>query len=123
MYERRLEIPGRQQRAQHGTADRGGGGAGHALAVVRQHTGHFVEGRALDPLHKDERLALARAIAVDVGKTTQVRHTAEVSVFLKERGGVCQMHGRFVCRARRGIGSQRTHERVVREHFDGESLV
>ena len=72
VYKRRLEVLGRQQRTQDSAAYRCGGGTSHALAVVRQHAGCFVERRTLDPLHKDERFALARAIAVDVGKTAQV---------------------------------------------------
>ena len=72
VYKRRLEVLGRQQRAQDSAAYRCGGSTSHALAIVRQHAGCFVERRTLDPLHKDERLALTRAIAVDVGKTTQV---------------------------------------------------
>ena len=53
----------------------------------------------LDPLHEDERVVLARSVAIDARKSAQVRDGTQMTVLLEQRGGAGQVRSRLLGRA------------------------
>ena len=71
------------------------------------------------PLHEDERVVLARSIAIDARKSAQVRDSAQMTVLLEQRGGVGQVRSRLLGGAIRGLAGK---DGVVLGQLDGKDL-
>ena len=97
MDDRIHEGLGHQERAKHGVSDGGDHLGGQpARGVVRKQGQRLLERGALDPLHEDEWVILARSVAIDARKSAQVRDGTQMTVFLEQRGSVGQMRGRLL---------------------------
>ena len=86
---------------------------------MRKQGQRLLERGALDPLHEDERIVLARTVAIDARKSAQVRDGAQVTVLLEQRGGVGKMRGRLLGGA---IGCLVRKDGVVCQQLDGKDL-
>ena len=86
---------------------------------MRKQGQRLLERGALDPLHEDERVVLARSIAIDARKSAQVRDGAQMTVLLEQRGGVGQVRGRLLGGA---VGGLVGKDGVVLEQLDGKDL-
>lgn len=86
---------------------------------MRKQRQRLLERCSLDPLHEDERVVLARSIAIDARKSAQVRDGAQVTVLLEQRGGVGQVRGRLLGGA---IGRLAGKDGVVCQQLDGKDL-
>ena len=86
---------------------------------MRKQGQRLLERGALDPLHEDERVILARSIAIDARKSAQVRDGAQMTVLLEQRGGVSQMRS---CLLGGAIGGLAGKDGVVLEQLDGKDL-
>ena len=120
MDERRGEVARAEQRVEHGAAHGRDGRRGDALGIAGQKVADLGERGTLDPLHENQRLALAGAVAVGARKAVEVRDGAEAPVLLEKRGGVGEVDGGFVRGAR--LMAVRRDEPVVGENLDGEGL-
>ena len=97
MDDRIHEALGHQERAKHGVSDGGDHLGGQpARGVVRKQGQRLLERGALDPLHEDEWVILARSVAIDARKSAQVRDGTQMTVLLEQCGGVGQMRGRLL---------------------------
>lgn len=86
---------------------------------MRKQGQRLLERGALDPLHEDERVVLARSIAIDARKSAQVRDGAQMTVLLEQGGGVGQVRSRLLGGA---IGGLAGKDGVVLEQLDGKDL-
>ena len=86
---------------------------------MRKQGQRLLERGTLDPLHEDERVVLARAVAIDTRKSAQVRDGAQVTVLLEQRGGIGQVRGRLLGGA---IGCLARKDGVVFEQLYRENL-
>lgn len=73
---------------------------------MREQRQRLLERGALDPLHEDDRIVLARTVAIDARKSAQVRDGAQVTVLLEQRGGVGQVSGRLLGGAVGGLAGK-----------------
>ena len=86
---------------------------------MRKQGQRLLERGALDPLHEDERVVLARSIAIDARKSAQVRDSAQMTVLLEQRGGIGQVRSRLLGGA---VGCLVGKDGVVLEQLDGKDL-
>lgn len=86
---------------------------------MRKQGQRLLERGAFDPLHEDERIVLARTIAIDTRKSAQVRDGTQMAVLLEQSGGVGQVRGRLLGGA---IGGLVRKDGVVLEQLDGKDL-
>ena len=86
---------------------------------MRKQGQRLLERGALDPLHEDERVVLARPIAIDARKSTQVRDGAQMTVLLEQRGGAGQVRCRLLGGA---VGRLAGKDGVVCQQLDGKDL-
>ena len=120
MDDRIHEALGHQERAKYGVSDGGDHLGGQpARGVVRKQGQRLLERGALDPLHEDERVVLARSVAIDARKSAQVRDGTQMTVLLEQRGGAGQVRSRLLGRA---IGRLVGKDGVVLEQLDGKDL-
>ena len=120
MDDRIHEALGHQERAKYGVSDGGDHLGGQpARGVVRKQGQRLLEGGALDPLHEDERVVLARSVAIDARKSAQVRDGTQMTVLLEQCGGVGQVRGRLLGGAVGGLAGK---DGVVLEQLDGKDL-
>ena len=107
MDDRIHEALGHQERAKHGVSDGGHHLGGQpARGVVRKQRQRLLERGALDPLHEDKRVVLARSVAIDARKSAQVRDGTQMTVLLEQRGGVGQVRGRLLGGAVGGLAGK-----------------
>ena len=107
MDDRIHEALGHQERAKHGVSDGGDHLGGQpARGVVRKQGQRLLERGALDPLHEDEWVILARSVAIDARKSAQVRDGTQMTVLLEQCGGVGQVRGRLLGGAVGGLAGK-----------------
>ena len=107
MDDRIHEALGHQERTKHGVSDGGDHLGGQpARGVVRKQGQRLLERGALDPLHEDERVILARSVAIDARKSAQVRDGTQMTVLLEQRGGVGQVRCRLLGGAVGGLAGK-----------------
>ena len=120
MDDRIHEALGHQERTKHGVSDGGDHLGGQpARGVVRKQGQRLLERGALDPLHEDERVILARSVAIDARKSAQVRDGTQMTVLLEQRGGAGQVRCRLLGGAVGGLAGK---DSVVLEQLDGKDL-
>lgn len=107
MDDRIHEALGHQERTKHGVSDGGDHLGGQpARGVVRKQGQRLLERGALDPLHEDERVILARSVAIDARKSAQVRDGTQMTVLLEQRGGAGQVRCRLLGGAVGGLAGK-----------------
>lgn len=106
MDDRIHKALGHQERAKHGVSD-GGDHLGGQPPERRAEAGQrLFERGALDPLHEDKRVVLARSVAIDARKSAQVRDGTQMTVLLEQCGGVGQVRGRLLGGAVGGLAGK-----------------
>lgn len=107
MDDRIHKALGHQERAKHSVSDGGDHLGGQpARGVVRKQGQRLFERGALDPLHEDKRVVLARSVAIDARKSAQVRDGTQMTVLLEQCGGVGQVRGRLLGGAVGGLAGK-----------------